>query len=145
MSERSLSVLNGPDRPDEMPWALLVTADRGHRRPAIQPLNVWHVYWTWKMKILMALTPGSELAEETGYLNGCDATEWRRIHRSRHSPHSHNQCCHCTTISLGKQQVYVIKRQVLLITWLQRGQWALFVALLHIGRKCMKCYEMKNK
>lgn len=142
-SRRRLRVLNGPDRPNEMPWAPLVTADRGHGRPAIQPLNVWHIYWTWKMKILMALTPRSELAVETGYLNGCDTTERSRIHRSRPSPHNHNQCCHCTTFSLGKQQVYVIKRQVLAITWLQRGQRALFVATLHIGRKCMKWYEMK--
>lgn len=79
------------------------------------------------MKILMALTSGSELVEETGYLNG----RWHRRMETNpppwaQSPPHRNRCCHCTTISLGEQQVYVIKRQVLVIMWQQHGHWALF-------------------
>lgn len=35
----------------------------------------------------MALTSGSELVEETGYLNGRGTAEWRRIHRRERRAH----------------------------------------------------------
>lgn len=36
-SLRHISILKGRDRPNEMPRAFLLSADRGHGRPAIQP------------------------------------------------------------------------------------------------------------
>lgn len=67
---------------------LFMTADRGHGRPAAQPLNVWHIYWTWKMKISMALTPGSELSEETA------ETRQNGEGANTRGPHDHNRRCH---------------------------------------------------
>lgn len=55
-----------------MRWGPFLTVDGGQGRSSILPLNARHFYWTGKMKILMALTFGSELVGEAGRLTDRD-------------------------------------------------------------------------
>lgn len=74
--------------------------------------------------------------KQESQVNFNDRGPAERTSANTSSPHDHNQWCHYTTISLSRQQVWVIKRQVLIITWQQQGQWALLLTIL--VRKCIE-------
>lgn len=121
-------------RTNEMLQALFMTAVRGHRR---QPFSHWicdtfigHEKWKYRR-----LSVQGQQKQES-QVNSNDRGPAERTSANTSSPHYHNQWCHYTTISLSRQQVWVIKRQVLIITWQQQGQWALFLTIL--VKKCIQ-------
>lgn len=106
--------------------------------------------WTGSHSATTCLTHLLDMKNENinGFISGVNAggrhrlTKWLGHSRIKKDPalqlngSTHDQCCHHTTISLGKRQVWVIKWQVLVIIW----QWAWFVVEQHIGDKCINCH-----